>query len=146
MNDPLLTLPGYVLRRASATAQARLSARLRPLALRPAEASLLLLIEAASGLSQSQAGRLLDIQRSNMVAIVLRLERRGAVERRAVDGRSSKLCLTRSGRALLARARHIIESQEAALIARVPARLRPSVLPILLALWKGPDQRHEEAS
>lgn len=137
MNDPLLSLSGYLLRRASASAQATLNARLAPLGVRAADAALLLLIEAGAGLSQSQAGRLLDIQRSNMVALVLRLEHRGAVERRAVDGRSSVLLLTRRGRGLLARIRRVIQAHESMLLRQVPARLRPSVLPILLALWKG---------
>jgi DNA-binding MarR family transcriptional regulator len=135
LNDPLLSLPGYVLRRAASAAQASLNVQLRPLGVRAVDAALLLLIDASAGLSQSQAGRILDIQRSNMVALVLRLERRGAIERRAVDGRSSRLCLTRRGRTLLAQVRRVIEAHEAMLLQRVPARLRPSVLPILLALW-----------
>jgi DNA-binding MarR family transcriptional regulator len=135
MKDPLTRLPGYVLRRASASAVAELNQRLRPLDLRHAEAACLLLIDETPGLTQSSIGRLLEIQRSNMVPFVLRLERRGLVMRRKVDGRSQGLVLTAFGRAVLAKARRIVETYELALIRRVPEKLRPTVLPILMALW-----------
>jgi hypothetical protein len=38
---------------------------------------------------------------------------------------------------LLERARRVVAAHEAELIERVPERLRPMVLPVLLALWKG---------
>ncbi len=100
MKDPLLDLPGYVLRRASAAALAALNERLAPLELRHADVALLMLIEASPGLTQSHAGRILDIQRANMVPFVGRLEGRGIIERRQVDGRSQALDLTGSGRML----------------------------------------------
>ncbi len=135
MKDPLLNLPGYVLRRASAAALAALNERLAPLELRHADVALLMLIEASPGLTQSRAGRILDIQRANMVPFVGRLEGRGIIERRQVDGRSQALDLTGSGRMLLAKARRVVAAHEAALLKRVPKKLRPSVLPVLTALW-----------
>jgi DNA-binding MarR family transcriptional regulator len=135
MKDPLLDLPGYVLRRASAAALATLNERLAPLALRHADVALLMLIEAAPGLTQSHAGRILDIQRANMVPFVGRLEARGLIERRQVDGRSQALDLTGSGRILVAKARRVVTAHEAALLKRVPKKLRPLVLPVLTALW-----------
>jgi DNA-binding MarR family transcriptional regulator len=135
MKDPLLKLSGYVLRRASAAALAELNERLAPLELRHADVALLMLIEASPGLTQSQAGRLLDIQRANMVPFIARLEARGVIQRRQVDGRSQALDLTGRGRMLLARARRVVAAHEAALLERVPDRLRPMVLPVLMALW-----------
>jgi DNA-binding MarR family transcriptional regulator len=135
MKDPLTRLPGYVLRRASAATVAELNLRLQSLDLRHAEAACLLLIDDAPGLSQSEIGRLLEIQRSNMVPFVLRLENRGLVQRKKVDGRSQGLILTSVGRSVLAKASKVIEAYESALIRRVPQRLRPMVLPILMALW-----------
>jgi DNA-binding MarR family transcriptional regulator len=135
MKDPLLKLSGYVLRRASAAALAELNERLAPLELRHADVALLMLIEASPGLTQSQAGRLLDIQRANMVPFIARLEARGVIQRRQVDGRSQALDLTGRGRTLLARARRVVAAHEAALLERVPDRLRPMVLPVLMALW-----------
>jgi DNA-binding MarR family transcriptional regulator len=139
MKDPLTRLPGYVLRRASAAAVAELNQRLQPLDLRHAEVACLLLINASPKLTQSEIGRILDIQRSNMVPFVLRLEGRSLIERKQVDGRSQALILTRFGRSLLTKARKVVEAYEAALILRVPEDLRPMVLPILTALWN----RHE---
>lgn len=139
MKDPLTNLPGYVLRRASAAALAELNQLLEPLKLRHADVAFLLLIEATPGISQSEAGRILEIQRANMVPFVSRLERRGLLERTKVDGRSQALRLTAAGRAMLAKARRIIGSFETSLMNRVPEKMRPMVLPILMALWKGPD-------
>jgi DNA-binding MarR family transcriptional regulator len=133
--DPLTRLPGYVLRRASAATVAELNQRLLPLDLRQAEAACLLLIDASPGLTQSEIGRILEIQRSNMAPFVLRLESRGLIQRKQVDGRSQNLILTRLGQSVVARARKVVEAYESALIRRVPEKLRPMVLPILMALW-----------
>jgi len=135
MKDPLTRLPGYVLRRASAATVAELNQRLQSLDLRHAEAACLLLIDASPGLTQSEIGRLLEIQRSNMVPFVLRLESRGLIQRKKVDGRSQGLMLTPIGRSVLAKASKVIEAYESALIRRVPEELRSVVLPILMALW-----------
>jgi hypothetical protein len=61
------------------------------------------------------------------------------IDRTKVDGRSQALRLTAAGRTMLAKARRVIGSFEAALMNRVPEKMRPMVLPILMALWKGPD-------
>lgn len=135
MKDPLVNLAGYVLRRASAVALAELNQRLAPLSLRHADVAMLMLIESSPGITQSQAGRVLDIQRANMVPFVARLEGRGVLQRRQVDRRSQALELTRRGRVLLVRARRVVAAHEAALLRRVPDKLRPMVLPILMALW-----------
>ena len=139
MKDPLVNLAGYLLRRASTAALAELNQRLAPLSLRHAEVAMLMLIEASPGITQSQAGRVLDIQRANMVPFVARLEESGVIRRRQVDGRSQALELTGRGRMLLARARRVVEAHEAALLGRVPEKLRPMVLPVLTALWQRGD-------
>ena len=138
MKDPLIGLPGYVLRRAAAAALAGLNERLAPLALRHSDAAFLILIDTSPGITQSTAGRILDIQRANMVPFLARQERRGWVKRRKVDGRAQSLMLTSEGRSVLAKTRAIIDDYEAALIKRVPRKLRAGVLPILLALWNRP--------
>jgi DNA-binding MarR family transcriptional regulator len=132
---PLLSLTGYVLRRASLASQAKLSERLVPLELRPYEATLLLLVEASPGVTQSEAGRLLDIQRANMVPVVARLAARGLIQRKPVDGRSQGLWVTRSGQSLMRKVQRIVDTDEAALMRCVPEELQPLVLPILMALW-----------
>jgi DNA-binding MarR family transcriptional regulator len=139
MKDPLTSLPGYVLRRASAATLAELNLRLRPLQLRHADVAMLILVAERPGITQSEAGRVLDIQRANMAPFVSRLEKRGVIQRRRVDGRSQALELTMRGGALLAEARGVVDIYEAALLKRVPRRLRPMVLPVLMALWNRRD-------
>ena len=136
MKDPLVTLCGYLLQRAASSALAELNQRLAPLGLRHAGVALLMLLEARPGITQSQAGRILDIQRANMVPFVARLEGLGVIRRRQVDGRSQALELTSRGRVLLERARRVVAVHEAELLERVPEKLRPMVRPVLMALWQ----------
>ena len=143
MKDPLAKLCGYLLQRASAAALADLNLRLAPLGLRHAGVAMLMLIEARPGITQSQAGRILDIQRANMVPFVVRLETLGVIRRKRVDGRSQALGLTSRGRVLLERARRVVQAHEAVLLGRVPEELRPAVLPVLMALWS-PEAPPEE--
>ena len=70
MKDPLNTLCGYLLQRAASSALAELNQRLAPLGLRHAGVAMLMLVEAHPGITQSHAGRILDIQRANMVPFV----------------------------------------------------------------------------
>jgi DNA-binding MarR family transcriptional regulator len=137
MRDPLKSYPGYLLRRASSALTAELTRRLADLDLRIAEMSVLLLVGANPGITQSELGRLLDIQRANMTPLAVRLRDRGLITRQAVDGRSQGLALTGAGTGLASQARAIAEHFEHELVDRVPAHLRPHVLPILSALWLG---------
>jgi DNA-binding MarR family transcriptional regulator len=138
MKDPLDSLPGYLLRRASAASLSELNQRLMPLQLRHIDASLLLLINANPDITQSDAGRMLDIQRANMVPLIARLETQGLVSRRQVDGRSQALFLTPVGQDVLKEAQHLVETYEAELTSRVPAEMQAHIVPILRALWGRP--------
>jgi len=135
LQEPLLGLAGYVLRRASTAAMAELSQRLARLDLRPIDATLLVLLDAAPQVTHSEVAETLGLRRPNLVPVVMELEKRGLLERTRVDFRSEGLVLTQQGRVLLDRARRIIELHEQQLIERVPVRLRPMVVPILMALW-----------
>ena len=146
VDNPLLGLAGYVLSRASMATLAELNRRLAPLGLRHAGVTLLMLIESRPGISQSEAGRILDIQRANMVPFVARLEECGLIVRRPVDGRSQALDLTVRGRRLLARAQRVVAEHEAVLLERVPAELRAMVLPVLTALWKPEELRKRQGA
>ena len=133
--DPLKDLPGYALRRASAAAMQSLARGLRPLDLRPAEASVLMVIESNPNISQSEIGRMLDIAGANMAPLVGRLEKRELVERRPVDGRSHGLQLTAAGRALNLRAKKVMQSHEEQLLRKIPANTQAAFLSALHALW-----------
>ncbi len=136
MKDPLLSLPGYSLRRAASAMIAELSARLAAIDLRHTEASVLILVNANNDLTASALGRKLDIQRANMVPLLARLEAAGLLYKEPLDGKSHALLLTDTGKAKLKAAMAIITSFEGDLIARVPEQHRPHLQAALNALWQ----------
>ena len=88
---------GYVLRRASSVMMSELGTVLARVGLRPVEATILLLIGAREGSTQSEIGRTLGIKRANMVPLIAGLTAKGLVEKSPVDGRSQGLSLTVTG-------------------------------------------------
>ncbi len=110
--DPLDSLLGYQLRRASTVMMADLASNLAEIALRPTEASILLLIDANPACTQSDIGRSLGIQRANMVPLMANLMKRGLVDRSPVDGRSQALSISETGAALVVEARVRMERHE----------------------------------
>lgn len=136
MKDKLPTYPGYALRRAANAATAELSALLTPLGLRQVDISALILIDANPGITASQLGRAIDIQRANMVPLLKKLEDAGQLSRAPIDGKSQGLSLTDTGKAKLADGLTVIEAFEAELLARVPAPHRAHLLPALNSLWR----------
>jgi DNA-binding MarR family transcriptional regulator len=136
MHDPLPQLPGYALRRAANAAAAELAARLAETGLRQTDASVLILVAANPDITASALGRVLDIQRANMVPLLKRLEDAGLLDRNPLDGKSQGLILTDAGHAAHLRAVAVIEAFEADLLARVPDKHRAHLLPALNALWR----------
>ena len=135
--DPLKDFPGYALRRASSVAIAGLARRLAALDLRPAEASVLMVIQANPNVTQSEIGRLLDVASANMAPLVSRLEDRDLIEREPVDGRSHGLTLSEAGRVLTLRAKKTIVAHEEEILSRIPASQRAAFLAGLHAIWTG---------
>jgi DNA-binding MarR family transcriptional regulator len=138
--NPLHNHPGYVLRRASAATMARLAKRFATFRLRPAEATVLIVIDANPGITQSTLGRMLGIASANMAPLMSRLDDRGLVERVPVDGRSYGLELSPVGRTLVKKLHKAVAAHEAALLARIPAAHRTAFIVALQALWA-----HEQA-
>lgn len=137
MADPLKSYPGYALRRAASAMMGEFSQRLAPLGLRFADVSALALIDANGGITASQLGRMLDIQRANMVPLLNRIEGAGLIVRTPLDGKSHSLALTEAGTAKLAEALAVIDAFERWLLQRVPAEHRDHLKPALDALWLG---------
>lgn len=127
-------LPGYALRRVSAAFMARLAERLSRLDLRPADATVLLVIGANPGVTQSEIGRLLAIASANMAPLAARLADRDLIVREAVDGRSQGLTLSEAGRRIAQKARSIVDDLEADLLERIPVAERAPFLKVLLEL------------
>lgn len=132
--DPLRQFPGYLLRRVSTGLMAELSGELDALDLRPTEASILIIIESGPGATQSEIGRVLNIQRANMTPLASRLEERGLICRRQVDGRSNGLVLTAKGAVLAAKAHEIMARCEKDMLERVPREYRKAFVQALQAL------------
>ena len=113
LTDPLENRLGYQLRRASAVMMADLGQSLAPLDLKPAEATILIVVGANPGCTQSDVGRSLGINRANMVPLIAALLKQGMVEKAPVDGRSQALTLTSAGQAKVDAAEKIIDKHEA---------------------------------
>jgi DNA-binding MarR family transcriptional regulator len=135
MNDPLSELPGYALRRASAAMLQDLGRRMVPLGLTPTEASIMILVEANSGITQSDIGRALGIKRANMTPMTARLEERKLIARQPVDGRSHGIVLTPDGQAVLAQAWIAVRAHEAHLLSLVGEGERAALQNALRSLW-----------
>ena len=88
-----------------------------------------------SDLTSSEIGRILDIQRANMVPLLSRLETAGLVERVPLDRKSSAVVLTREGSAKLDEINAVTSRFETDLLGKIPPEHRDHLLPALHALW-----------
>lgn len=129
---PLARMIGYALRRAQLAVFEEVIANFAELELRPAQYSVLMLLQHAPGLKQSDVAAALGIQRANFVVLFDGLERRGLARRSPApnDRRSYALFLTEAGEALLERANKL----EAEMEARLDAKLGPGGRDRLLEL------------
>lgn len=134
-HDPLARFPGYSLRRAANAMMAKFNERLSAEGVRVTEGSVLMLIAERKGLTSSEIGKVLDVQRANMAPLLNRMEAAGWIVREPIDRKSSAIVLTEVGRAKAGRIRSVTETFEAELIARVPAEHRDHLIPALNALW-----------
>ena len=123
---------GYMLRRAQLAVFADFGETFVQLNLRPGQFAALTVIDRNHGMAQSEICAALGIQRSNFVAVIHDLERRGLVRRTssAADRRSKALELTLTGRRVLERAAGLQRIHEA----RVAQRLGPGGREQLLRL------------
>lgn len=100
---PLTERLGYVLRRAQIAVFQDFFASFAAHDIRPAQYSTLTIIEANPGLSQTKVADALGIQKTNFVAMIGALEKRGLVRREPspTDKRTYRLFLTPKGAALV---------------------------------------------
>lgn len=128
-------LLGYALRRAQIRVFQDFAAEMKEFGLTPGQLGALLLIEANKGLNQSELGNALGIDRSSVVPLIDRLQRRGWVRRaaRATDRRAHALELAPGGTALIARFLPHLEAHEE----RIAAGLSPAERERLFVLLSG---------
>ena len=138
IDNPVDALLGYQLRRASAVMFAALAHALEDVALKPTEGSVLLLIAANAGITQSEIGRTLAIKRANMAPIAALLTDRGLVERMRPDGRAQGLNLSKAGRSLAATVRQRIERHEARFLSGLTAAERETFIALVRRVWNDP--------
>jgi DNA-binding MarR family transcriptional regulator len=143
MTDPFEGLLGYHLRRLSVIAMADLAAALAPLDLKPTEASMLFVIDASPGISQSEVGRILGVKRANMAPLVASLMRRGLIEREPVDGRLQALRLSCEGESMRAKARACVETHEERVFGSLSKDVRNQMIAVLASLWSKPEAEME---
>ena len=133
--NPLDSLLGYQLRRASAAILADLSRSLEDLSLRPTEASVILLIDRNPGITQSDLGRILAIKRANMAPIAAALSDRQLIERARTSGRSQGLQLSDAGQQLARDILARIAQHEARFLPSLPQEDRQALVDILRRVW-----------
>jgi DNA-binding MarR family transcriptional regulator len=100
---PLAERLGYALRRAQVAVFRDFFKTFAPFDLKPAQYSILTIIERNPGLKQTRVADALGIKRTNFVAMVDELERRGLIRRDEAlgDRRSHALVLTQKGEELM---------------------------------------------
>ena len=114
---------GYFIRRAQVWVFQDFIRTHKRLDISPAQYSVLLVIDANPGLSQTELARTLGIQRARLVRVLHRLDKRGLTRRlqSSVDGRTHALRLTSKGQETLRRAEALAEQHEARLIDKIGA-------------------------
>jgi DNA-binding MarR family transcriptional regulator len=124
---------GYFLRRLQVSVFKDFMRTLAPMDVRPAQYSVLLLIEANPGRSQAAIGQALDIERARLARLLHVLEGRGWIERRAAhgDGRSHSLHLTRGGEKALMRIKALAGRHEAWLVEILGSKRRLLLMDLL---------------
>ena len=124
---------GYFVRRLQITIFKDFIRELAPMRLRPAQYSVLLLIEANPGSSQAAIGRALGIERARLARLLHDLEERPWVERRSAssNGRSHALFLSREGVKALARSKKLAARHEAYMTELLGGECRTALLQLL---------------
>ncbi|MBM3571107.1 MAG: MarR family transcriptional regulator [Alphaproteobacteria bacterium] len=127
------TLVGYHLRRAQISVFADFARAVRGLDITPGQFGVLALIAANHGLSQSALGKALGLDRSTMVGVIDRLERRGLVVRAAARGdrRSYALELSAAGDMLRRRVADRVRRHERRIARWLSANERRSLIDLL---------------
>jgi DNA-binding MarR family transcriptional regulator len=129
LNDHL----GYFIRRLQVWVFQDFIRTLAPIDIRPAQYSVLVVIAANPGLSQSDLADRLGIERARLVRVLDKLEKRNLTQRLAspTDRRSHALRLTRDGQKLLKRASTLAALHEAKLVEKLGLEQRKSMLTLL---------------
>ncbi len=133
------TYIGYALRRAQVAVFSDFARTLGEHDIRPAQFSVMLMVQAYPGITQSTLCSHLDIEPSRMVGLVHDLEARGfAVRVRCKsDRRSHGLFLTKPGEAELTAVKQLVDESDRHISARLTGEERETLLALLHKLYQG---------
>jgi DNA-binding MarR family transcriptional regulator len=134
-------LIGFHLRQAQIAVFRDFVRSMGPLEMTPGLFAVLVLVEANPGIKQSDLARAVHLDRSTVVSVVDKLERRGLVERHAAahDKRTNALRLTTTGAALLRRLKQRVSRHERRLVRGLDEDERARLVELLGRIF--PEQR-----
>lgn len=129
----LAELIGYHLRRASGRFGTDFARTMEDTGVRQVTFGILSIIAANPGVNQGAVGRVLGIQRANMVALINELVDRGLVARTVSpsDRRAFELSLTSEGRALMERCKLAIDKHEKRMLSALSKEERATLTDLL---------------
>ena len=129
----LESLVGYRLRRASTVFKTDFSAALEGLGMRQVLFGIMAVVHSNPGLIQITLGKVLGIQRANLVPLLNELSERKLVDRRPAPGdrRASALYLTGDGEKLLQDAVARVRAHEDKVLARLTSAERAKLIELL---------------
>lgn len=136
LENPFDVLLGYQVRRASAAIMVSLNRELETLNISITEATLLTLIRANPGCSQSDLGRALGIQRTNIAPLVKNLMLADTLKRETATGRTLSLFLTQKGKTLEGKVQQAIARHEERIMRDIPTVQQQQTLTIIRQLSK----------
>lgn len=133
---PLSTRLGYGLRRAQIAIFADFFATFAAVDIRPVQYSILTIIEQNPGLFQTQVADSLGIKKTNFVAMIVALEKRGLVRRVPLehDKRSYGLYLTEQGTSFMPELHGLAAAHEARIIEKVGAETHAALFAPMKAI------------
>jgi DNA-binding MarR family transcriptional regulator len=128
--------PAFLLAQLGAHAASQFAEKLAVLELTPADAGILRMLRAETGLSQQELAARLQIHPSRLVAILDNLEKRGFVERRANpdDRRLYSLHLTHTGGETLVKIGSVARKHQDTLLSSISWDERKTLASLLLKI------------
>ena len=138
VNHPFHGLVAFQLRQASVLVAADLGERLADLSLTMTNLTVLLMIQSNPGVTQTELGKVLGIQRANLAPLTATFAARGLIKRNRIDGRSHGLSVTSGGADLAARAWEHVRANEMYLLHRLSAVERAAIVDLLQSLRPEP--------
>lgn len=142
ITERLEDLVGYHLRRVSLIDMNSFINHFADDNLRPIPFSILCLIDENPGCSAADIGRMLNLQRANMVHLLAELDDDNLIERRVEEGdkRKQSLFLTAHGATRLAEWRRRVHQHESELLCRLTVAERATLLRLLAKIWISEDR------